>query len=305
MREFRIFVAVYEERSFSAAAKRENATQSAVSQRIRKLEEVLAVRLFNRTSQRVEPTPAGTVYYEYCVQLLDKYNEANVALQRFRGVEGIVNVGIPPWMSRHVVPNILSRFMDEHPNVVVNVIDGNSTLLCEMVSRGELSLAVIAAADLREEDKTLAVAEGVLVSRGPGMPWNTARLPRDPAELASIRLIMPKRGQPYRTVVDAFLETHGVRPKQVLELDSVFGTLGLVAKGDWHTILPAFVLAADPDQEEYTIQTLTEPPHFRLSCVTSTNGDTAACRSFMRMLEGELSRITLNTLPLSRPLVSV
>ena len=47
----RAFVSVYEEGSFSAAAVRENATQSALSVQIRKFEELLGVRLFERGPQ--------------------------------------------------------------------------------------------------------------------------------------------------------------------------------------------------------------------------------------------------------------
>ena len=51
LRDMRLFVAAYEERSFTAAARRENATQSGVSQHIRKLEGALGVHLFRREDE--------------------------------------------------------------------------------------------------------------------------------------------------------------------------------------------------------------------------------------------------------------
>src|ERR1700730_9619959 len=63
LRDIRIFVAVYEERSFTAAAIREHATQSGVSQHIRKLEEGFRVKLFNREKGRVAPTPTADASY--------------------------------------------------------------------------------------------------------------------------------------------------------------------------------------------------------------------------------------------------
>ena len=53
LRDIRIFVAAYEERSFTAAAIREHATQSGVSQHIRKLEEGFRVKLFSRDRKSV------------------------------------------------------------------------------------------------------------------------------------------------------------------------------------------------------------------------------------------------------------
>ena len=57
--DIRLFVAAYEERSFTAAAERENATQSGVSQHVAKLERLLGVQLFVREKGRIAATPAG------------------------------------------------------------------------------------------------------------------------------------------------------------------------------------------------------------------------------------------------------
>ena len=70
LRDIRLFVAVYEERSFTAAATRENATQSGVSQHIRKIENRFGVKLFGRGSGAVIPTPAGDSYYRHCIDVL-------------------------------------------------------------------------------------------------------------------------------------------------------------------------------------------------------------------------------------------
>ncbi|MBA2965006.1 MULTISPECIES: LysR family transcriptional regulator [Ramlibacter] len=66
LREIRLFVAVCEEQSFTAAAVREHATQSGVSQHIKNLEDRLGVRLLDR-QEGVRPTPAGTAYYLRCL----------------------------------------------------------------------------------------------------------------------------------------------------------------------------------------------------------------------------------------------
>ena len=59
LRQIRLFVAAYEEGSFTAAAHRENATQSGVSQHIHKLEARFGAALFSRDTGAIHPTPAG------------------------------------------------------------------------------------------------------------------------------------------------------------------------------------------------------------------------------------------------------
>src|SRR5690606_1001891 len=94
-RDISLFVAVYEERSFTLAAARENATQSGVSQHIRKLESAFGVKLFRRLPGEVLPTPAADMYYGHCINLL-RTSETAIALMKAHrsGHEGALNVGL-------------------------------------------------------------------------------------------------------------------------------------------------------------------------------------------------------------------
>ena len=75
--EIRAFVAVYEEASFTAAARRTGATQSGISQKVHKLEAKFDVRLFERGTRSVKATPAAHAYYRSCVDVLKRFETAN------------------------------------------------------------------------------------------------------------------------------------------------------------------------------------------------------------------------------------
>ena len=68
LRQIRAVIAVCEEGSFTRAAQRENATQSGISQHVAAVERTLKVKLFERTTGGVTPTPAGLRYYKRCVE---------------------------------------------------------------------------------------------------------------------------------------------------------------------------------------------------------------------------------------------
>ena len=108
----RLFVAVYEERSFTGAAVREHATQSGVTQHIQKLEEHLGVMLFIRRSGSVQPTPAADLYYRSCIEVLRAHAQSRMVVRPFaEGLDGEVRVGLTPTLTRSVLAPALSGFV--------------------------------------------------------------------------------------------------------------------------------------------------------------------------------------------------
>lgn len=261
LRDIRLFVAVYEERSFTAAALRENATQSGVSQHIRKIESRFGVKLFARGSGGVIPTPAGDSYYRHCIDVLRSNEAATRALLDFSsGLEGEITVGLMPTMTRCAMAPALARFMDMHPNVVVRITEAYSAVLTQQVRAGELDFAVVPAfADaVGLKSRLLARTPEVLVSNGhldvPHME------PVQLAELGTLKVVVPSGQNTRRRSLETYFSSNGVRIGRVLELDAMLGTLDLVASSDWVTILPGVMMANDIQTRHYVINPLAQPP---------------------------------------------
>lgn len=261
LRDIRLFVAVYEERSFTAAALRENATQSGVSQHIRKIESRFGVKLFARGSGGVIPTPAGDSYYRHCIDVLRSNEAATRALLDFSGgLEGEITVGLMPTMTRCAMAPALARFMDMHPNVVVRITEAYSAVLTQQVRAGELDFAVVPAfADaVGLKSRLLARTPEVLVSNGhldvPHME------PVQLAELGTLKVVVPSGQNTRRRSLETYFSSNGLRIGRVLELDAMLGTLDLVASSDWVTILPGVMMANDIQTRHYVINPLAQPP---------------------------------------------
>ncbi len=257
----RLFVAVYEERSFTAAAAREFSTQPGVSQHIQKLEEQLGLRLFSREAGAVVPTPAADAYYSACQQVLRAHEEANrVARSYAGGIDGELTVGLTPTTAAALVAPTLAAFMSKHPNVVVRVVEAYSATIVEQVASGELDFGVVPAeTDSRGVKSSLFARTPEFLVSSP-----TRNLPRfGPvrlSELGPLKLVVPSTLQARRRHLDQYLEASNARIERKLEIDTMFGTLHFVEETDWVTILPGLMMVQDLRGGKLRVNPLASPP---------------------------------------------
>jgi len=115
------FVTVAEERSFSVAARRLHRTQPAVSQAIRRIEEALGDRLFDRSSRNGALTEAGTLLLEHARRLLRMVTEAQSAVRELQQVRrGRVVIGANEAAVHSLLP-FVRDYAAGHPQVTVEV----------------------------------------------------------------------------------------------------------------------------------------------------------------------------------------
>ena len=260
LRDIRLFVAVYEERSFTAAAEREHATQSGVSQHIRKLEDRFGARLFSRDRGTVTPTPAGDSYYRRCVELLRAYQAADSSVRAYAGgLTGEIAVGLMPTMTRCALAPALSRFIRAHPNVALRVIEAYSAMLTGQVRSGTIDFAVVPGfPGLSGLRSTLFMrTPEVLVSR-PGAALKHLE-PVALGALGPLKLVVPGAQNARRTLLEAYLAANGIAIERTLELDAMLGTLDFVANSDWVAILPGIMMVSDVERPLLTINPIVDP----------------------------------------------
>lgn len=246
LRDMSIFVAAYEERSFTAAAERENATQSGVSQHMRNLEYMLGVQLFRRERGGVAPTPAADSFYRNCLEVLRVHALARSDIARYtNSLTGEIHVGLMPTITSRVLAPVLDRFLKEAPNVNVRITESYSASLTQTVQAGELDFAIVPAGSstsgLREQ--FFVRSAEVLVSRAGGDLDPLA--PVCLRNLSPLKLVVPGGNNARRHSIEGYCTSNDIRIGQMLELDTMLGTLDFVAYSDWVTVLPAVMMSED------------------------------------------------------------
>ena len=135
----RSLVAVVEEGGFSAAAKRINRTQSAISLQIAKLEERLNTRLLERTSRSVSVTPAGETFLSYARRILELADEAILAVTA-PDEPTRLRVGFAEYLAPQHLHTLLARFRRAHPNCDLSLVLGAGGELLESMEAGKLDV---------------------------------------------------------------------------------------------------------------------------------------------------------------------
>ena len=246
LQHLKYFVAVFEEGSFSAGAQRVNATQSGLSMHVRQLEDRFQVQLLNRSSTGITPTEAGLRFYRDAVRVLRAATEAEANLRALSGaVTGHVTVGLMPTFTRAILGPALLRFSQQYPNVKISVREAYSAELSKQVLAGELDFAVVPAfdSDMRLRATLMGTdREFLMVSSDSDIcPSGVAKL----SELPPLDLVLPSRENVRRRRIDQYMATNGIETGRLMELDSMFTTLDLVAHSEWATILPGLLCLPD------------------------------------------------------------
>jgi DNA-binding transcriptional LysR family regulator len=148
LRHLRYFVAVADELSFTRAAATLHVAQSAVSSQIKLLEEEVGVTLFERSSRRVDLTPAGRILLAGTRTILGSLQEVVRHARRVGLVEaGELAIGFIGSQSHEWLPQVLRRFRRKFPGVDVTLNELVPSEQLEALLLHRLDLAIIGVID--------------------------------------------------------------------------------------------------------------------------------------------------------------
>ena len=240
-RHLRAFLSLVETRNFTRAAAAANLSQPAFSALIRQLEEVLAVRLFDRSTRQVDLTPEGAVFEVSSRRVLDEFQAAVSGMhERATRQRGRVAIALLPSLAADWLPAVLAGFRANHTGIELSVADVLSEPCIELVRNGQADFALAATrantAELRAEP--FCSDDFHLVCRK-DHPLARVDKPR-PKDLAGFPFIHLSRTSSVRQYIDAATLPQAL--PSVLEVDQLATVAGMVRAGLGISIVPALTL---------------------------------------------------------------
>ena len=160
----RIFEVVYRTKSMTTASQELFMTQSGVSQNIRKLEDLLQVKLFDRIKQRPIPTKEAKQLYQVCSKgLMDIENSLLEITGKEKELSGSVTIGIPIEFGNNLVLPKLADIGKKHPQIVFNLVYGHAASMNDLLLKGELDFAIVDDFKFDPQIKTKKIHDEILL----------------------------------------------------------------------------------------------------------------------------------------------
>jgi DNA-binding transcriptional LysR family regulator len=256
--ELEVLVAVAQEKGFSRAAERLHRTQPAVSQTIRRLEDEIGKRVFDRSSKDGTLTDSGRVLYAYAQQMLNLHRDARTAIQELGDVRrGKVVIAANEYTVVHLLP-LVSAFRLRHPSVKVEVKRSlASEIPTELLRRdAELGLLTyrpaqpgLATVPVATDDLALLVAPGHRLARRSSVSIR---------ELGTESFMAHNVRSPYRERVFQTFERYRTPLNIEIELPSLDAIKRLVERGLGVALMPRRVAQAEISRGDLVAITVRE-----------------------------------------------
>ncbi|MDF0733192.1 LysR substrate-binding domain-containing protein [Pseudomonas entomophila] len=238
MRQLKIFCAVAELGSFTAAAAKINTVQSNVTMRIKELESELDRELFIRRKSGVLLTAAGETFLGYARRILQLTDESRSALQDTGVPSGPLRLGSMETTAAIRLPRILTQYREQHPEVQLSLLTGTTAELIKAIEAHRIDGAFVGGFHqnpmLAQEE--VFSEELVLVSSN-----QFGSLQALMAEVPSQTVLVFRTGCFYRSTLENWFYQVGLVPNQIMELGTLDGILTCVAAGMGVTLLPKSV----------------------------------------------------------------
>lgn len=230
--DLRAFISVADHTSFSLAATELHLSQSALSRRIDRLESALGVKLFERTTRKVALTSMGREFVPKARATIFGLEESMLNMRGFaERLRGEVTVSCVPSAVRYFLPPVLQRFHQQHPHIVVRIIDEGATDALASVAQSEADFGLnyigtqepdLDFEPVLKDPYVLACRKDHKLAKRAKVSWS---------ELSDYDYITVTKASGNRIILDQALTDIPLRPRWFCEVRHVLTVIGFVEAG--------------------------------------------------------------------------
>lgn len=271
IQQLEYIVAIDNYRHFVHAAEHCNVTQPTLSMMIRKLEEELSVKIFDRTKQPIVPTAIGRQIIDQAKVILLEASRMNEIAKHFNGdLSGELRIGIIPTIAPYLLPHFVNPFVTNYPEIKLHVSEMITERIIHELKLGNLDAGIIASSSEESSLQEIPLYKErfyAFVSRNTGLYAKQYILP---ADIEPNELWLLEEGHCFRTQIQRLCE---------LSRNSQFGSsfsyrsgsietlIRMVERNGGITILPEMAVMELSDERKKHIRNFRFPEPAREVCL--------------------------------------
>lgn len=252
LRHIKIFVAVCETGSATAAGEKLFIAQPSISLAISELEDYYGVKLFDRLSKRLYITEAGKYFLEYASHIIKIFEEMETGIRNF-DTQGVIRVGASITIGNYLLPKYVENFKKLHPKIEVQAIIANSDTIEENLMKNNIDLALIEGIIHSPYLKSMQFKEDELVLIcGISHPLSE----NDEIDLEDIKnedFLLREKGSAGREICDGLFATNEIDINILWESTSTQAIVRAVSSGLGLSILPYLLVKDNIERGEIKV----------------------------------------------------
>ena len=244
-----IFYEVAKAKSFTKAAEKLFINQSAVSIQVKKFEEILKVKLFDRSSKKIKLTYIGESLYKMAEDIFEKVKRAEKEISRVIEIDRArISIGASSIIAEPLLPSLMKDFSLSHEEIEYNVTISNKGHLLKLLKEGELDIIIIDSEHIIDSNlEIISIEKGPYVLISSRSYLNIEDIEKDPIitrntiqnNNKAIELIEDKYGISFNTKINV------VGNLEVIK--------GMVREGVGNVILPYYAVYKDIKKGDFKV----------------------------------------------------
>lgn len=257
-------VTVAEEKNISKAAEKLHISQPSLSSRILNQEHRIGVPLFDRTTHPLQLTYAGERYILAAQHILSMKEQLEKEMEDIANTrKGRILLGATKSRSIYLLPQVVPRFKELHPQVEITLVEEISTVLESLLVTGKIELGVLLMPVQNEHLEYRHLYDEEILLCLPGGHPLIARYEKQGVDLRLMKdepFILYKKEMRLRKIADILFAEAGFSPRIALESHTSETILPFVSAGMGSAILPKSVMQFSAIYPKPACFTLGDPP---------------------------------------------
>lgn len=144
LEQIKYFLAIDTYKNFSLAAQELCISQSSLSKQIKALEHELDTLLFNRTTRSINLTDAGKEFLVHSKKIIEEYDNTINSMKKYStSKHPTIKIGAIPVISQYGIISSIASFKTIHPNINIDVIEGERVDIIDMLDKGDIDFAFL------------------------------------------------------------------------------------------------------------------------------------------------------------------